>query len=140
MFEQNNKYTCYVNICNQLTPQSLFYHVKGFSSKNQEFSVSEKMHLQTFLYSNHPNDSLIMKVIHQIMVHTRIGKFTKIRNIFPYQHFILSEKLHSQIIFGMVATIIVHFRIIKIHKNSYQNIILSLRNCIHKKFFVWWPP
>ena len=25
------------------------------------------MHLQTFMYGNHPNDSLIMKVIDQIM-------------------------------------------------------------------------
>ena len=44
-------------------PANLFCHVKGFSRKCQEFSVSEKMYLQTFLYGNHPYDSLIMKVI-----------------------------------------------------------------------------
>ena len=45
----------------------LFCHVKGFSMENQEFSVTEKIHLQIFLYANHPNDSLLMKVIDQIM-------------------------------------------------------------------------
>ena len=50
-----------------LTMQTLFCHVRGFCRKNQEFSVNEKMHLQIFLYGNHPNDSLVMKVIDQIM-------------------------------------------------------------------------
>ena len=35
--------------------------------KCQAVSVSEQMHLQTFLYVNHSNDSLIIKVIDQIM-------------------------------------------------------------------------
>ena len=61
-------------------------------------------------------------------------------NIFPYQHFILIGKLHSQIIFCMVATLMEHLRIRKIHKNflgdipnlfPYQDFIPSLRNCIH---------
>ena len=63
-----------------------------------------------------------------------------ISNIFPYQHFILS---FSQIIFCMVATLMVHPGTMKIHKNlpgsipnifPYQNMILSLRNCIHNNF------
>ena len=44
----------------------MFCQVKGFSSKSQEFSVSEKMHLQNFLVWQ-PNDSLIFKVIDRIM-------------------------------------------------------------------------
>ena len=53
----------------------------------------------------------------------------------------LIEKLNSQISFCMVATLIVHRRIMKIHRNlledkpnnfPYQNIIVTLRNCIHK--------
>ena len=48
-------------------PQTLFCHVKVFSRKCQEYSVSEKMNLQPFLYGNNPNDSLIMKIINQIM-------------------------------------------------------------------------
>ena len=48
----------------------------------------------------------------------------------------------------MVATLMVHPRIMKVHKNlpgdipnifAYQNIILALRICLHKKFFIWWP-
>ena len=45
----------------------MFCHVKGFSRKCQELSAREEMHLQTFLYGNQLNDSLIMKVIDQIM-------------------------------------------------------------------------
>ena len=40
------------------------FMVKGFSG---EFSVIEKIHLQNFLYGNQTNNSLIMKVIDQIM-------------------------------------------------------------------------
>ena len=45
----------------------------------------------------------------------------------------------------MVATLMVHPRLMKIRKNLprdipniflYQNFILSLKNCIHKNFFV----
>ena len=51
--------------------------------------------------------------------------------------------MHSQIIFYMVATLMVHPRVIKIHKNllgaipnifPIQNIILPLKNYIHKNF------
>ena len=48
-------------------PANIVFHVKGFSTKCQKFPVSKKMHLQTFLYGYHPNDSLIIKVIYQIM-------------------------------------------------------------------------
>ena len=53
----------------------------------------------------------------------------------------LIEKLHSQIIFRMVATLMVHPRIMKIHKNlagdkpnifPYQNINHLVGNYIHK--------
>ena len=52
--------------------------------------------------------------------------------------------MHHQLMFCMVATLMVHPRIMKIHKNIpgdipniflYQNIILALRN--FKKMFVW---
>ena len=79
------------------------------------------------------------------MVHPRTVKIHKnlsgdIPNIFQYQHFILIEKLHSQTIFSIKATLIVYLRVMKIYKNlpgnipnifPNQNIILSLRNCIH---------
>ena len=58
----------------------MFCHVKGFCRKCQEFSISEKMHLQTFLYGNHPNDSHILKVIDKIMVHSMVMKIQKNKN------------------------------------------------------------
>ena len=57
------------------------------------------------------------------------------------KHYSLIEKLHLQRIFCVVTTLIVHPRVMKIHKNlpgdtpnnfPHQNIILSLRNWIHK--------
>ena len=65
-----------------------------FSKKCQDFSVSEKMYLQSFLHGNHPNDLLIMKVIDQIMglctlmVQPRLWKFTK---TFPEIHLMISQ-------------------------------------------------
>ena len=77
------------------------------------------MHLQTVLCGNHPNDSLIMKVIDQMM-----GVCIKItwcknhdNNIFS-----VNAKIHPQLIFCMVATLMVHCRIMKIHKNHSGNI------------------
>ena len=55
----------YIKLANQANV--VFAMSSGFLGKNQEFSVSEKTHLQTFLYGNHPNDSLIMKVTDKIM-------------------------------------------------------------------------
>ena len=91
-----------------------------------------------------------------LMVDAMIMKIHKnlpldIPNIFPIPTFYsLIEKLYSQIIFCMVAILTIHPRIMKIHKNlpgdgannfpHQQNIILPLRNCTHKKFFVWWSP
>ena len=79
----------------------------------------------------------------------RLWKFTKICRGIP-TFYSLIEKLHSQIIFCMVATLMIHPRIMKIRKNlagiylpnifPYQHFILSLRNCIHKLFFVWSHP
>ena len=53
------------------------------------------------------------------------------------------KKILIQLIFCMMATLMVHPRIMKIHKNipgdianifPYQHFIPSLRNCIHKSF------
>ena len=61
----------------------------------------------------------------------------KIMTIF----YAVNAKMHPQLIVCIVATLMVHPRIMKIHKSLpgdipniflYQNIILSWRNCIHK--------
>ena len=58
---------------------------RDFLGYFQEFSVSGKMHLQTFLYGKHLNDWLIIKVIDQI-----VGLCIKIT----------SCKNHDNILFG----------------------------------------
>ena len=75
------------------------------------------MHLQTFLY-DHPNDSLIMKVFDQICI-----KMTTF--------YAVNAKMHPQLIFCMVATLMEHPRIMKIHKNIPErtpNDCLKFRN------------
>ena len=89
-------------------PANLFCHVKGFSRKCQEFSVSEKMYLQTFLYVNHPYDSLIMKVIDEIM-----GLCIKIPWCKNHDNIIFSQWENSSTIYNLIM---VHPRIMKIHK------------------------
>ena len=57
----------YENMKILVYPANVVLPCQGIFWKCQEFSVSEQMHLQTFLYGNHPNDALIMKVIDQFM-------------------------------------------------------------------------
>ena len=94
-----------------------------FLGKTKNFQLVTKCIYKLFLYGNHPNGSLIMKVIDQIMVHLRIMKIHRnlpgdIPNIFPYQNSILLLRncIHKKD-FCMVATLMVHPRIMKIHKN-----------------------
>ena len=100
----------------------------------KNFRLVRKCIYKLFLYGIRTNDSLIMKVIDQIM-----GFCIKIMTTF----YSANAKMHPKLIFFMVVTLIVHPRIMKIHKTlpgdipkifPYQHLMLSLRNCIHKNF------
>ena len=45
----------------------MFCHVKGFAGNAKNFRLVRNYIYKHFLYANHPNDSLIMKVIDQII-------------------------------------------------------------------------
>ena len=84
--------------------------VRGFSRKCQAFAVSEKMYLQTFF--------VWPKVIDQIM-----GLCIKIKWCKNHDNILFGQCENTfTIIFCMLATLMVHPRIKKTHKNHLGDI------------------